>query len=483
MIKNEYQTLWNKIQNFTFDDENAVTTFSGKLAVSQNWSPEFTQRVIEEYRRFMLLCCVSENGAAPSKLVDEVWHLHLTYTRSYWTDFCRNTLGKDIHHHPSAGGMQEDHRHLEWYKETRELYQSIFEASPPPDIWPLVRKAVPVPAEPGFNRKWTFLATIVILILVPFLFSIIAYGKSSPFSLSGPQFLLFFPLFGAAILIIYYLYHADQKEEILKISADYFHEDITPFEVGAFLYGKHRAIQTAVADLAQRGLLTSGGDHVVRVTKNNYKPDVNETNPLIIQYEQEKNGSIHSYKDIVDKWYKKPGFIHPALNALDKFAHRKQPFIIALSVILYGMAVVRLIQGLVNHKPVFFLILETIALMLIFHLLRSVYARRVVVYSAVRKYFIDKHKQLADRNAQVIPRFATGGRHALTGIPEVAFLSGIFVYTLNEHYRRSLNDEGTNILHRRGSDGNSTTSCGSSGGDGGGCSGGSGCGGCGGGGD
>lgn len=67
--------------------------------------PAFCEQVIGEYKKFMLLCCVLPQGASPSQQVDAVWHLHLTYTRSYWTHFCRNTLGKDIHHHPSGRHM------------------------------------------------------------------------------------------------------------------------------------------------------------------------------------------------------------------------------------------------------------------------------------------------------------------------------------------------------------------------------------------
>jgi hypothetical protein len=110
-----HRDLWIKIQNFPLDNIKAAVKFSDKLASKQGWSNPFTKRAIEEYRKFMLLCCISEKGASPSQVVDEVWHLHLTYTQSYWTDFCRDTVGKDIHHHPSAGGDAENHKHEEWY--------------------------------------------------------------------------------------------------------------------------------------------------------------------------------------------------------------------------------------------------------------------------------------------------------------------------------------------------------------------------------
>src|SRR5579871_4352928 len=149
MIPPEQVSLWNKIQQFPLDDEMAVVGFSGKLATEQGWTPAFTKRAIEEYRRFLLLCCISANGAAPSKAVDEVWHLHLTYTQSYWNELCPNVLGRDLHHYPSAGGEAEDARHRNWYADTLELYRATFDVAPPADIWPAPAPAVRLPELPG----------------------------------------------------------------------------------------------------------------------------------------------------------------------------------------------------------------------------------------------------------------------------------------------------------------------------------------------
>ena len=130
MQRPEYLELWTKIQQFAIDDETSTVRFSDKLASEQGWQPAFTARAIEEYKKFILLCCISPTGAAPSKIVDEVWHLHLTYTQSYWTDFCKNVLGKEIHHFPSGGGKAEDDRHRQWYAGKLMLYKDIFGTAP-----------------------------------------------------------------------------------------------------------------------------------------------------------------------------------------------------------------------------------------------------------------------------------------------------------------------------------------------------------------
>ncbi|OYQ34069.1 hypothetical protein CHU92_12085 [Flavobacterium cyanobacteriorum] len=84
--------LWERIQRFPIDEENAALTFSARLARENGWSRKYTQEVITEYKRFIFLCCVSPTPVTPSDPVDQAWHLHLTYTRSYWIDFCKNTL-------------------------------------------------------------------------------------------------------------------------------------------------------------------------------------------------------------------------------------------------------------------------------------------------------------------------------------------------------------------------------------------------------
>ena len=160
----EHSSLWSAIQQFPLDDPNAEISFSRKLSAKQNWSPTFTDRVIEEYRKFLFLCCISPNGASPAQAVDEAWHLHLTYTKSYWIDLCKNTLNKDIHHHPSGGGDEEDHRHRDWYKATLDLYQAVFESPPPNDIWPPPREYESHLHPPAWIIRKEVLALIVLLL-------------------------------------------------------------------------------------------------------------------------------------------------------------------------------------------------------------------------------------------------------------------------------------------------------------------------------
>lgn len=128
--------LWEKIRRFELDDPGAALSFTDRLARENGWSLAFALRATEEYKRFMFLLCVTDHPLTPSDEVDQVWHLHLLYTRSYWIDFCQHTLERPIHHGPTRGGQQEQAKFDAWYTRTQQRYAEVFGSPPPADIWP-----------------------------------------------------------------------------------------------------------------------------------------------------------------------------------------------------------------------------------------------------------------------------------------------------------------------------------------------------------
>jgi hypothetical protein len=131
----EEKVLFKKIQNFQLDDNSASFKFSERLARENGWDKSYTNRVIEEYKKFIFLCCISETGITPSDAVDQAWHLHLTFTKSYWIDLCKNTINKEIHHNPTKGGSSERQKFKHFYQKTDILYTEKFGTNPPTDIW------------------------------------------------------------------------------------------------------------------------------------------------------------------------------------------------------------------------------------------------------------------------------------------------------------------------------------------------------------
>ena len=132
----EQQQLYERIRTFRFDDEGAVFPFASRLARDNGWSKGYTTRVISEYRKFAFLAVAAGHPVTPSDQVDQAWHLHLLYTRSYWNRFCKEALAKPLHHGPTKGGGEEREKFNEWYGKTLESYRRFFGEDPPEDIWP-----------------------------------------------------------------------------------------------------------------------------------------------------------------------------------------------------------------------------------------------------------------------------------------------------------------------------------------------------------
>ena len=127
--------LYQRIQAFSLDDPDAELSFSQRLAKDNNWSLEYTDRAIGEYKKFAFLAVAAGHPVTPSDLVDQVWHLHLSYTRSYWEDFCPRVLQMSLHHDPTRGGQAETEKFDDWYQRTLESYDRFFGQSPPAEIW------------------------------------------------------------------------------------------------------------------------------------------------------------------------------------------------------------------------------------------------------------------------------------------------------------------------------------------------------------
>src|SRR5579871_2108820 len=103
--------LLARIQAFDIDGEEVSLPFAARLARENGWSRSYAERVIEEYKRFVFLAVTGIAPVCPSEDVDAAWHMHLTYTRSYWKQFCGEVLGHPLHHEPTRGGPTEAEKH------------------------------------------------------------------------------------------------------------------------------------------------------------------------------------------------------------------------------------------------------------------------------------------------------------------------------------------------------------------------------------
>jgi len=128
--------LWPALAGYRVGPGDAAFSFEARLARENGWSAEHANRVMDEYRRFLFLAAAAGHPVTPSDAVDQAWHLHLTYSRDYWDRLCATVLGRPLHHGPTAGGNDEQHRYFTQYADTLESYERWFGAPPPADIWP-----------------------------------------------------------------------------------------------------------------------------------------------------------------------------------------------------------------------------------------------------------------------------------------------------------------------------------------------------------
>jgi hypothetical protein len=129
------EALWRRITAHPFENPSHDMDFVRRLAREESWCLSFARGAIEEYRRFAFLCVTETSPMTPSEEVDQVWHLHLTFSRDYWDVWCGEVLPKKLHHDPTQGGPIEQARYRNQYGATLAAYERHF-GPPPAAYWP-----------------------------------------------------------------------------------------------------------------------------------------------------------------------------------------------------------------------------------------------------------------------------------------------------------------------------------------------------------
>ena len=72
-MNTQQKELYQNIQKFSLDDADAVLSFTQRLAKDNGWTIEYTQRVINEYKKFAFLAVIAGHPVSPSSQVDQAW--------------------------------------------------------------------------------------------------------------------------------------------------------------------------------------------------------------------------------------------------------------------------------------------------------------------------------------------------------------------------------------------------------------------------
>ncbi|PIR89089.1 MAG: hypothetical protein COU07_02570 [Candidatus Harrisonbacteria bacterium CG10_big_fil_rev_8_21_14_0_10_40_38] len=99
-----------------------------RLASNSGLQPEDAERQMIELAKFLSVCAEYPGENAPSRVIDDLWHVFVLFTREYQR-YCQENFGKFIHHTPTGYAMNNT------YQKTRARAQEMF-GELDQDLWP-----------------------------------------------------------------------------------------------------------------------------------------------------------------------------------------------------------------------------------------------------------------------------------------------------------------------------------------------------------
>ena len=480
-MKKEHLNRWQRIAAFKLDDPQAARPFSKKLAEENKWTEHDTLRVIAEYKKFVFLCITLPNGASPSPTIDEVWHLHLTYTDSYWNQFCPHVLETPLHHHPSKGGGNETQKHEDWYRQTLIGYIETFGHIPPNDIWimPLnFDPSVYLPKNSPFllqnrgntdgtsrsnhergyehtentvsSEKTTLGEYIAYALIINLLVALLI-----PSLLKGVTFLIPFSLLGISIAFLIIQHHAKHKA-LIETQLHRLSNCFSPYLAAWVSGGNERLLTAFLYEATSHCTFQPTTNTIVFQLKHDENLYKNPLYPLLETLEKPEV-SIHFIKESVRPYWQ---LIEKQRDEMGYEDKPLTPKIWSLIGVFYLIGFIRSVEGLFFHKPILFLLLTILVSIITLAVVNSVTSLN---FQDWRERFTNhyKTKYAVEKDDNTMWQFALGAT----------------VFSIGSNWYGFENELRPQEEKNNGGDGGSSSGCGGSG-DGGGSSCGGGCGGC-----
>lgn len=501
-MQEDLKCLIERVEAFEIDPGEKALGFAQRLARENRWTVDFSLRVIDEYKRFCVLAIASGHHVTPSEAVDQAWHLHLTYTRSYWNRFCGETLKQPLHHEPTSGGSSEGIKFHDWYSETLKSYERLFGQAPPEDIWPSPKSRFSHAGEGTWvnaGQYWLVPRVLAMPIILAILIGVIClipgcapalpyagyvawltpmvFNNVFPFSLGGSGFLIFYGIVCIAgliaIIILRIAAKASESNKPIEKPIDLNVDELAVLSGGGLrlaqlsltrLYAKKRI------EPVQPGWFSSGkfianpdGEPIESAIDRDLFAEIKKGTPT-----SKLVTSLRPHYDRIN---------HKLVNLKlrnDSRFHSKFGMFVVAAIILLGVA--RLAQGLMAGEEIGFLVLMMFAFPMISFLLNvrqiKLTAAGVKAIDASKKE-LDSKSSAGDLSSAVVStNQALLMNVAIVGISAIEGVEGFD--PLAPVINRMNNSSGAS-----GGGAGCGAGCGGGGCGGGGCGGG-GCGGCGG---
>ena len=244
--------IWQRLVLHDFESPSARDLVR-TLAVERAWSDAYARRVVEEYRRFLLIATSSLETVSPSHAVDLAWHTHVLDTREYFERFCPEVLGRVLHHVPARDDLTSRSSLEGAYLRTLVRYRALFGA-PPSDIWPASpRDAV---ASAPLQIRPPRLEVIGLVLL-----SLLVGWAGGLFELPGRSFLVFYVAALLSVFPIVFVLDGILEDAYVRPSGADLPRD--PNALALLAGGSPRVTDAALARLAQRDAIIVVENHVL----------------------------------------------------------------------------------------------------------------------------------------------------------------------------------------------------------------------------
>lgn len=346
--------LWNKILNFNLDNPIGEYSFSIRLASENNWTKEFTEKAILEYKKFMYLVAINDEMLSPSEIIDIVWHQHLVFTESY-NSFCK-ILNKQVKHIPSTHNKNEIEKFKKSKERTRNLYLKQF-GKQSDSIWNYSDMYGVLKLDKSKLKLKTFIIfSILSFILISIPFSIIIRPIYS--RIDNPYFVISFIFLSIITFTILEIFNKRELNKIFnEFSLDSFVYNLSPYEL---IYMRTQNLSNVLNGIINE-LINKGNIAINNLDKtlelSNNKSDYIEHNYILLELENSKKITYSSLLKILSI---KPIFLNikNSIVFFRKYFIKSQKFSRLFYInfltlyILLMFSFTRVLTGIYRNKPI-----------------------------------------------------------------------------------------------------------------------------------
>jgi hypothetical protein len=366
--------LWDKIEQFDFDNPPTEYGFSTRLANENFWTKEFTENAILEYKKFMYLAATSDHMVSPSEIVDTVWHQHLIFTQLY-QDFC-SLVGKEIQHIPSTHNKNEFHKFKLAKERTTKLYENAF-GKQPVAIWNYNNMYESL----NLDKAKLKIRTFVIIGMLSFIVvAAPAYFLLRPIyvRIDNPYFL--FALIGFTF-VIYMCLEVYNRKRLKRIVSEFDKQsliyNLQPYELVYLKTQKlSNVIKGVVNELIENSTIKVNSDNTLELVKTGEIKSIEQLQTIAVLNDLGKT----FYPILSRQLAAKPIFwnVSNCMDAFKKYFNKSQKFgrlfYFNFGVLCFPLllGLIRLTTGILRDKPVALMTILVIALsvLMIFYLIR-----------------------------------------------------------------------------------------------------------------